>query len=355
MPTIAVAVTEGMPFFELAIPCHVFGTDRPEIPDPWYELRLCAVGAEGGPVATRSSFAAQVPYGTRELLEADTVIVPATADVRAEPPAPLVEALREAHRRGARIVSLCSGALTLAATGLLDGRTAATHWMYAELLAERYPAVRVDPSVLYVDHGDVLTGAGSTAGIDVCLHLVRKDFGSAAANTVARQLVAPAHRPGGQAQYIEAPLPPHHDDSLAPLLHWAAERLDQPLTVAALAQRAHTSPRTLVRRFHAATGTTPLRWLQAQRIARARALLEGGDLAMDQVAELCGLGTAANLRRQFTRAMGVPPYDYRRSFRTRSSTDGTPLRATPQVGPSGRHSGESARTKAAGRLPEPAR
>ncbi|MDX3230147.1 helix-turn-helix domain-containing protein [Streptomyces sp. ME19-01-6] len=321
MRSIAVAVTEGMPAFELALVCHVFGTDRTEIPDSWYELKLCAIGpAEGGTgglVAARSWFAAQTPYGVEELVNADTVMVPASADVHGDPPGELIDALREAHRRGARLVSLCTGAFTLAATGLLDGRTAATHWMHARLLAERYPAVLVDPSVLYVDHGDVVTGAGSTAGIDVCLHLVREDFGSEAANTLARQLVAPAHRPGGQAQYIEAPLPERTDDSLAPLLHWAAERLHTPLTVADLARRAHTSPRTLARRFHAATGTTPLRWLQAQRIARARELLEGGDLPVDRVAELCGLGTAANLRRHFTRAVGVPPHDYRRAFHAR--------------------------------------
>ncbi|MFI0820404.1 GlxA family transcriptional regulator [Streptomyces sp. NPDC021098] len=320
---IALAVTEGMPIFDLAVPCHVFGTDRPELPENWYDLRVCAIGPEGGqagaPVATRSWFAAHTPYGTADLVGADTVIVPASADVHGDPPGELIDALREAHGRGARIVSLCSGAFTLAATGLLDGRTAATHWMYAALFAERYPAVRLDPSVLYVDHGDVLTGAGSTACIDVCLHLVREDFGTEAANSVARQLVAPAHRPGGQAQYIETPLPEHTDDSLAPLLHWAAEHLAEPLTLADLARRAHTSPRTLARRFEATTGTTPLRWLRGQRIARARALLEGGDLPMDRIAELCGLGTAANLRRHFTRAVGVPPHDYRRAFRARES------------------------------------
>ncbi|UNO39494.1 helix-turn-helix domain-containing protein [Streptomyces sp. MST-110588] len=315
MPTIAVAVTDGMPFFELAIPCHIFGTDRPDTPDGWYDLRVCAIGTDGADPHARSWFRAHTPYGAAELVAADTVLVPASADVHGDPPPELLDALRSAHRRGARLVSLCSGAFTLAATGLLDGRTAATHWMYAALLAERYPAVSVDPTVLYIDHGDVLTGAGATAAIDVCLHLVREDFGTEAANTLARQLVAPAHRPGGQAQFIQAPLPPRTDDSLAPLLHWARESLDRPLTVADLARRAHTSPRTLVRRFHAATGTTPMRWLQAQRIARARELLEGSDLPVDRVAEVCGLGTAANLRRHFTRAVGVPPIDYRRSYR----------------------------------------
>ncbi|MFG2139879.1 GlxA family transcriptional regulator [Streptomyces sp. NPDC048650] len=315
MPTLAVAATDGMPFFELAIPCHVFGTDRMETPPDWYDLRVCAIGANGAAPRMQSWFTATTPYGVEELVAADTVLVPASADVHGDPPPELVAALREAHRRGARLVSLCSGAFTLAATGLLDGRTAATHWMYASLLATRYPAVTVDPAVLYVDHGDVLTGAGATASIDVCLHLVRKDFGTEVANSRARQMVAPAHRPGGQAQYIETPLPERRDDSLAPLLHWAAERLCRPLTVADLARHANTSTRTLVRRFHAATGTTPMQWLQTQRISRARELLEGTDLAVGRVAEISGLGTAANLRRHFTRAMGVPPVDYRRSYR----------------------------------------
>ncbi|MET9295900.1 helix-turn-helix domain-containing protein [Streptomyces sp. NPDC003077] len=315
MPTIAVAVTDGIPFFELAIPCHIFGTDRPAAPEGWYDLRVCAIGTNGAAARARSWFTAETPYGADELVAADIVLVPASADVHDDPPPELTAALRTAHARGARLVSLCSGAFTLAATGLLDGRTATTHWLYAELLAERYPAVEVDPSVLYVDHGDVLTGAGSTAAIDVCLHLVREDFGTAAANTLARQLVAPAHRPGGQAQFIEAPLPARTDASLAPLLHWARERLDEPLTVADLARRAHTSARTLTRRFHATTGTTPMQWLQTQRIARARELLEGSDLPVDRIADLCGLGTAANLRRHFTRTVGVPPHDYRKSYR----------------------------------------
>ncbi|UZJ33779.1 helix-turn-helix domain-containing protein [Streptomyces endophytica] len=320
MPSIAVAVTDGIPFFELAIPCHIFGFDRIQTPPGWYDLRVCAIGADGAAPRTGPWFHAQTPYGIEELVTADTVLVPGSADVHGDPPDELVAALREAHRRGARLVSLCSGAFTLAATGLLDGRTAATHWMYAALLAERYPAVTVDSSVLYVDHGDVLTGAGSTAAIDVCLHLVREDFGTETANSLARQLVAPAHRPGGQAQYIETPLPERRDDSLAPLLHWATERLRRPLTVADLARRANTSPRTLVRRFHAATGTTPMQWLQTQRIGRARELLERTDLPVDRVAELSGLGSAANLRRHFTRTVGVPPNDYRRSYRATNAT-----------------------------------
>ncbi|MFD0382001.1 helix-turn-helix domain-containing protein [Streptomyces stramineus] len=215
---------------------------------------------------------------------------------------------QEAHDRGARIVSLCSGAFVLAAAGLLDGRRAATHWEHAPLLAERYPAVDVDPTVLYIDDGDILTSAGSTAGIDLCLHVLRKDLGSRVAGSVARHLVVPAHRPGGQAQYIETPVPPAETDSgLAPLLHWAAERLHLPLTTPELARRAGTSERTLVRRFHQATGTTPLQWLQAQRISRAKELLETTDQPMDRIAEQCGLGGAGNLRLHFARSVGIPP------------------------------------------------
>ncbi|MFE6687298.1 GlxA family transcriptional regulator [Streptomyces sp. NPDC057743] len=321
MPSIAIALTDGMPFFELAIPGHIFGNDRLQLPPDWYDLRMCQIATpecanpEGEVPLAGARFSTRTPYGVEELITADTVIVPATADVHGDPPDELVAALREAHRRGARAVSFCSGAFTLAAAGLLDGRTAATHWMYATLLAERYPTVTVDPTVLYVDHGDVLTGAGATASIDVCLHLIREDFGTGVANSVARQLVAPAHRPGGQAQYIETPLPEHRDDSLAPVLQWATERLREPLTVADLARYAHTSPRTLVRRFHATTGTTPMQWLQSQRIARARELLESTDLPVDRVADIAGLGTAANLRRHFTRIVGVPPADYRRTYR----------------------------------------
>jgi transcriptional regulator GlxA family with amidase domain len=312
---VAVAVTDGMPILELAVPCHVFGTPRPELHDSWYDFRLCNPAMSPSAPA-RQWFTAQTPYGYQDLVQADTVIVPASADVRAQPPEPLLEAVREAHARGARIVSLCSGAFVLAAAGLLDGRRAATHWEHAPLLARSYPSVEVDPAVLYIDDGDILTSAGSTAGIDLCLHVLRKDLGSAIANSVARHLVVPAHRPGGQAQYIETPLPTTEaDDGLAPLLHWALECLDQPLTTTQLARRAGISTRTLVRRFHTATGTTPLQWLQAQRIARAKELLETTDQAMDLVADRCGLGTAGNLRIHFARTVGISPGEYRRAHR----------------------------------------
>ncbi|MEU5866533.1 helix-turn-helix domain-containing protein [Nonomuraea sp. NPDC047529] len=311
---VAVAVVDGMPMFELSIACDTFGLERPDLADPWYELRLAA----SGPVRTRNGFTLTPSYGLDALAGADTVVVPALPmdrmDRDARPDPDLVEALRAAHARGARMVSLCTGAFALAAAGLLDGRTATTHWMHTDLLRARHPRVRVDPSVLYVDEGDILTSAGRSAGLDLCLHVIRKDLGSEVANQVARRLVVQAHRPGGQAQYIETPMPRTDGDGLAPLLHWAAERLHSPLTVAELARQAGLSPRTLARRFHDATGTTPLRWLHAQRLSRARQLLESTDLPVDRVGEECGLGSAGNLRHHFTRTVGVTPTEYRRAF-----------------------------------------
>jgi transcriptional regulator GlxA family with amidase domain len=319
--TVAVAVTDGVPIFEVAVPCLVFGQPRLDLADPWYEFRLCAAK----PRRTRADawFLADTPYTLEALQGADTVIVPACEDVHEHPPVELVEAVRAAHQRGARIVSICSGAVVLAAGGLLDGRAVATHWMHTALLAERYPAVRVNADVLYVDDGDVLTSAGTAAGIDLCLHVLRCDLGAVVANAVARRLVVPAHRPGGQAQYVERPLPADDANGLAPLLQWATRRLDRPLTIADLAHQAHVSPRTLVRRFHAATGTTPLRWLVAQRIERARELLESTDLPIEHVAERCGFGSAPTLRHHFSASVGVSPNEYRRTFHTTAQSPAT--------------------------------
>lgn len=336
---VALAVIADMPMFELSIACEIFGTDRRELTDPWYELRLCA--ARPGTTRTQNGFALHTPYDFHTLTTADTVVVPAisadavlagdvgrmggtggtrnaddTGGAAGITESGLPEALREAHANGARIVSLCTGAFVLAAAGLLDGRRATTHWMYTGILSARHPRVRVDPAVLYVDEGDVLTSAGRTAGIDLCLHLVRTDLGAEVANQVARRMVTPAHRPGGQAQYIEAPVPRSGDDGLAPVLQWALERLHEQLTVAQMAAWASVSARTLVRRFHAATGTTPLRWLHAQRLARARHLLETTDLPIERISRMCGMGTAGNLRHHFVRSVGVTPADYRRTFQS---------------------------------------
>ena len=241
------AITEGMPIFEAAIPCAIFDRARVGLPDPWYDFRVCA--AEPGWTRTGSAFLTATPYGFDDLAAADTVIVPACANLIDDVPADLVAAVRAAYDRGARIVSLCTGAFVLAEAGLLDGRRATVHWMYADLLARRYPNIEVDPAVLYIDEGQVLTSAGSTAGLDLCLHLVRLDHGSEVANLLARRLVISPHRSGGQAQYVDTPIPRNEDDSLAPLLQWATANLDRPLTITELAHRQYLTPRTLIRRF----------------------------------------------------------------------------------------------------------
>ncbi|MFI6166321.1 helix-turn-helix domain-containing protein [Nocardia sp. NPDC051052] len=312
---VAVAVTDGMPMFELAIATQVFGIDRRDIADPWYQLRMCA--ADPGKTRVAHGFVLDTPHDLRGLESADTVIVPGLdpADVSAGVVDPrLTAAVLSAHARGARVVSFCTGAFALAAAGLLNGRRATTHWRYTELMRTRYPDVRLDPAVLYVDEGDVLTSAGVSAGIDLCLHLIRTDLGADVANQVARRMVVQAHRAGGQAQYIEKPMPRSDGDGLGPVLQWASKNLDQQLTVTQLARTAGLSTRTLARRFAEATGTTPLRWLHTERLARARQLLETTDLPVDRISQLCGMGTAGNLRHHFTREVGTTPMLYRRSF-----------------------------------------
>ncbi|MES9608963.1 helix-turn-helix domain-containing protein [Actinomadura sp. NPDC000929] len=317
--SVALVLLDDMPFFEVGIACQVFRSARADPDVPWYGLRLCST--EPGDVRLEFGFTLGAGHGLDGLAGADMVVVPALPYVHVESDRPvppgLTAALASAHRAGARIVSLCTGAFALAAAGILDGRSAATHWMFAGTLQRRYPRVRVDASVLYVDEGDVLSSAGRTAGLDLCLHIVRRDLGADVANQVARRMVVPAHRPGGQAQYVELAVPRTDGDGLGPVLQWAAARLDEPLTVTDLTRRARMSPRTFARRFTAHTGTTPSRWLLDQRLGRARALLESTDLPVDQVSRRSGLGSAANLRRHFTRHVGVPPTDYRRAFRAR--------------------------------------
>src|SRR3954470_9368245 len=312
MPTVAVAVVSGTAPFELATTIEVFGTDRSELSGDWYDFKLCA--AQPGEIRTKAGLVLDTPYGVQDLVCADTVIVPAAGE-RPEEHGPLLEALRAAYANGARIASICTGAYILAEAGLLDGRQATTHWAHAEEFARRYPAVCVDPNVLYVQDGRLFTSAGTAAGIDLSLHLVRLDLGTDVANALARRMVVPPHRDGGQAQYVDAPLPACDSDTLAPLLDWAVARLDEPLTLADLARQANVSVRTLVRRFTAATGTTPLQWLLIQRVRRAQHLLESSDQPVERIASLAGFGTAANLRQHFTRVVGVPPMHYRRTFR----------------------------------------
>ncbi|GGY28274.1 helix-turn-helix domain-containing protein [Streptomyces tanashiensis] len=313
MGTLALAVTDGMLHFELSLAYEVFGSAPSGVAVPWYDVTVCGPG----PVLVER-FRLEPDRGLDRLPYAGTVIVPGWADVDEEPPADLVDAVRAAHDAGARVASLCTGAFVLAAAGLLDGRRATTHWAHTEVLAERYPRVEVDPDVLYVDNGRVLTSAGKAAAMDLCLHLVRLDHGSAVANTVARRLVVPPHRDGGQAQFVTAPVPTREDHPLTELLPWAVERLGEPLTVEDLARRARMSSRHLGRHFRAATGTTPLQWLLTQRIRRAQELLEATDDSVDAIAEATGMGTATTLRRHFNRTVGVPPDTYRRTFRSRT-------------------------------------
>jgi AraC family transcriptional activator FtrA len=325
MASVALAVTADIPIFEAATACEVFGRVRADWVEPWYDFTVCA--APG--VRFGGWFRADTPHGLDELAAADTVIVPAGHDVDTNPPAELVDAIRAAHDSGARIASICTGAFVLAAAGLLDGRRVTTHWMHAARLARAYPNVHVEPDVLYIDDGDILTSAGTAAGIDLCLHIVRIDYGIAVANQLARRLVTAPHRPGGQAQFIPSPVPEDDQHPLADLFAWALGHLDEPLTVTDLARQANMSPRNLSRHFAAATATTPLQWLLTQRIHRAQELLETTDHSIDHIADTTGMGTAATLRRHFHRVIGVPPDTYRRTFHqphARQRHAGTTLR-----------------------------
>ena len=294
--------------FDLSTPAQIFGNEPGR-----YDFTACGIAP--GRVATTTGFAIDVPRGLEALAEADTVLVPGLRPARWPPPAEVLDALRAAHARGARVASICTGAFVLAHAGLLDGRRATTHWAHAEQLAERYPAVTVDPGVLYVDEGDVLTSAGVAAGIDLCLHLLRRDHGAEVANAAARRIVVAPHRDGGQAQFVDTPLPPAAERGLAPTRAWALQRLREPLTVAAMAGHAACSERTFARRFRAETGTTPLQWLLLQRVLHARRLLEATDLPVEAVADHAGFGTATSLRSHFRRATATTPVAYRRSFR----------------------------------------
>ncbi|MFD6073336.1 GlxA family transcriptional regulator, partial [Amycolatopsis lurida] len=302
--------------YEVSIPATVFGMPQPDLADPWYDLRLCGTGDRASEATP--GFALRTPYRLDDIVGAGTVIVSSVPDEVLSEGAPvspeLISALRRAHDAGARMVSLCSGAFALAEAGLLDGRRATSHWMHTAQLAERFPEIEVDDSVLYVDDGDVLTSAGMTAGLDLCLHLVRRDLGAHVANQLARRMVVPAHRPGGQAQFIDLSVPATDDQGLAPVLDWARAHLDRPLTIEDLARRAMMSRRTFYRRLQQATGTTPLQWLLTQRLSRAQSLLESTALPVERVAELSGLGTANNLRHHFLKQVGVSPGAYRNAF-----------------------------------------
>ncbi|TJZ56816.1 helix-turn-helix domain-containing protein [Streptomyces piniterrae] len=297
--------------FELACAAEVFGTVRQDLPDH-YDFRVCA--ERQGPLPTTVGIAMLVDAGLSALEEADTVIVPGWQPPGMPVPSTVLEALRAAHRRGARIVAICTGAFVLAQAGLLDGRRATTHWRRTAQLAAAFPEVQVDLDVLYVDHGDVATSAGSGAGIDLCLHLVRSDHGAAYAAQIARHMVLPPHREGSQLQYAAQPAPARVDESLAPLLEWATSQLHTRLTLDRLAERAGLSSRTLARRFAEQLGTSPGQWLLGRRLDAARVLLEQTDLPVEAIATKVGLASAVNLRRRFRAALGTTPGAYRRAF-----------------------------------------
>jgi AraC family transcriptional activator FtrA len=312
---VAVLLLDSVVPFDLGVACQVFGFRRPDLEPMRYAMTLCA--AQPGPVRTAIGFPVVVEHGLEALAAAHTIIVPGFHAVDEPVPPAVLDALRAAHARGARIASICTGAFALAAAGLLDGRRATTHWKDAALLAERYPAICVDPRVLYVDEGDVLTSAGIAAGIDLCLHIVRGDWGAEVANALARRLVVPPHRSGGQAQFVEEPVPERVNGGLERTRTWALERLGTRVTVDEMARHAVMSRRNFTRRFRAETGTSPLQWLLLQRVLRARRLLETTEMSVGKVARECGFGSALSLREHFAREVGATPVAYRRAFGVR--------------------------------------
>ena len=310
--SVAVPVLDEVFAFELGVLCEVFGVDRPDEPElPTFDFALCT--PVPGPVRTVSGFDLLVQDDLSRLETADLVAVPAIRR-DAVVPEELVAALRRAAARGARMMSVCSGAFVLGQAGLLDGRDCTTHWTYAPELAARFPLARVDPDVLYVDCDGVLTSAGTAAGMDAALYLVRQEFGERVANRLARRMVMPPHREGGQRQYVDRPVPVEVD-TLGAVLDWMLDHLDHEVSVDDLARRARLSPRTFARRFRAETGTTPHHWLTGQRVLAAQHLLEETDRPVETVADQVGFGSAAVLRHHFSRRVGTTPQSYRRTFR----------------------------------------
>lgn len=315
-PLVCLLAYDELCTFEFGIGVEAFGLPRPEF-DRWY--RFAVVAVENGPLRATGGIRIDAPHGLDCLSEADIILVPGWRGVDAPIPSHLLAALRDAHASGARIASICSGAFVLAAAGLLDGRRATTHWRYASALAERYPSIHVEPDVLYVDDGDVLTSAGSAAGLDLCLHIVRADFGAACANTVARRLVLPPQREGGQRQFVAAPVPRERGSRIGPLLDAVRARLNESWPLARLAREAGLSSRTLARHMRDRMGETPLGWLTKARVARAAELLETTDVPLADVAAACGFGSPETFRREFRRAHGIAPSQHRANFRGASS------------------------------------
>ncbi|MGH3367996.1 MAG: helix-turn-helix domain-containing protein [Nocardioidaceae bacterium] len=311
LQNVAALVFDGVAPFELGVLCEVWGVDRSDTDGPVFEFEVCA--PTPGRVPTSMGFSLDVSAGLDRVAEADLVAVPAVPRHR-RTPEPVVEALRAAYDRGARILSVCSGAFTLGDAGLLDDRECTTHWLFADELHARFPRARVNCDVLYVDSDPVITSAGSAAGVDACLYLVRKQFGARAANDVARRMVVPPHREGGQAQFVQTPVAVTNADTLQPVLAWMQAHLDEEMTVESLATRAAMSTRTFARRFRSETGATPHQWITTQRLLLAEQLLEESETPIDVVASRSGFGNAATLRHHFTAARGTTPMAYRRMF-----------------------------------------
>ena len=315
-PLVVALVYDGLCAFEFSCAAEVFGLARPELGPDWYRFETCSRGRS---VSSQYGMRMRAANGLERLLAAGTIVIPGWQGIDVPVPQAILDALRGAHAHGARLLSICSGAFVLAATGLLDGRRATTHWRYAEALQRRYPTICVDPNVLYVDEGSVLTSAGSAAGLDLCLHLVRRDYGSAIANQVARRLVIPPHRDGGQAQFLERPVEDRErksgqPKSLSVLLDKIRKRPGQSWRIGELARLAAMSERTFMRRFRAATGLSPADWVTRARVDAAREMLENTALPIDHIAERCGLGTPTTLRHHFRKKVGVSPAQYRKRF-----------------------------------------
>lgn len=310
---LAVAVYDGLLGFEYGIAAEIFGLERPGLEVAWYDFQVCRI--EPGRLRTSHGLEIDPGGGLADLARADTVLVPGWRNPLECPPEPFLEILQQVHQRGARLVAICTGAFALAHAGLLDGRRATTHWLHAETLKREFPRVKVDDDALYVHDGQISTSAGSAAGLDLSLAIVREDFGVAVANTVARRMVAPVHREGGQSQYAEATTPVPEDDGLTPVFDRMLAQLDESIPLEVLAREFGYTLRTFQRRFREVTGLSPHQWLSQQRVAKARELLETTKYSVEQVASWSGLGSAANLRKHLARHLGTTPRAYRSAFR----------------------------------------